>query len=214
MRRYLSFFSILAISIILTSTQAFAAITGSISGRVLDSSDALVPGVNVTAVNEDTGITQTVTTDNEGFYIFSALSIGRYTVRVSKSGFKDYQATGIKVDANSSLRIEIHMVLGTVTETQEVRANALQVETQNTQLGQVIESEKITSVPLNGRAFTDLLSLQPGVSPYKGTSEQGRTVSGDLNSGNQSVNGGREASNAYMINGADANEGVYNGARI
>jgi hypothetical protein len=214
MRRYLSFFSILAISIILTSTQAFAAITGSISGRVLDSSDALVPGVNVTAVNEDTGITQTVTTDNEGFYIFSALSIGRYTVRVSKSGFKDYQATGIKVDANSSLRIEIHMVLGTVTETQEVRANALQVETQNTQLGQVIESEKITSVPLNGRAFTDLLSLQPGVSPYKGTSEQGRTVSGDLNSGNQSVNGGREASNAYMINGADANEGVYNGAGI
>ncbi|MCU1226913.1 MAG: Cna domain protein [Edaphobacter sp.] len=214
MRRYLSFFSIFAISIILTSTQVFAAITGSISGRVLDSSNAVLPGVNVIALNEETGLSQTVTTDSEGFYIFSALSIGRYTVSVAKLGFKDYQATGIKVDANSSLRIEIHMVLGTVTETQEVRADALQVETQNTQLGQVIESEKITSVPLNGRAFTDLLALQPGVSPYKGTSEQGRTVSGDLNSGNQSVNGGREASNAYMINGADANEGVYNGAAI
>jgi hypothetical protein len=214
MRRYLKLIFVYAISLVLASTCAYAAITGSISGRVLDSSDAVIPGVNVTARDVDTGITQTVTTDGQGFYIFSALSIGRYSVSVSKPGFKDYQATDIKIDANSALRIDIHLTLGTVSETEEVRANALQVETENTQLGDVIESEKITSVPLNGRAFTDLLALQPGVSPYKGTSEQGRTVSGDLNSGNQSVNGGREASNAYMINGADANEGVYNGAGV
>jgi len=214
MCRYLRLFLVCAISIVVASTDAYAAITGSISGRVLDSSSAVVAGVKVTALNEETGISQTVTTDSEGFYIFSALSIGRYTVSVSSPGFKDYQATGIKVDANSALRIEIHLELGSVLETQEVRANALQVETQNTQLGQLIESEKITSVPLNGRSFTDLLALQAGVSPYKGVSEQGRTVSGDLNSGNQSVNGGREASNAYMINGADANEGVFNGAGI
>lgn len=132
----------------------------------------------------------------------------------TSSGFKDYQTTGVKVDANSALHIEIQLAVGSVNEKQEVRADALQVETQNTQLGQVIESDKMTSVPLNGRSFTDLLALQPGVSPYKSTSEAGRTVSGDLNSGNQSVNGGREASNGYMINGADANEGVYNGAGI
>ena len=214
MRRYLRFLFVCAISVLLAVPFADAAITGSISGRVLDSSGAVIPGVNVTALDVDTGITQTVTTNGEGFYTFSALSIGMYNVSVSKSGFKDYQATGIKVDANSAIRIDIPLALGSVSETEEVRADALQVETQNTQLGDVIESEKITSVPLNGRAFTDLLALQPGVSPYKGTTEQGRTVSGDLNSGNQSVNGGREASNAYMINGADANEGVYNGAAI
>ncbi len=214
MRRYLRILFVCAISMILASTHAYAAITGSISGRVLDSSGAVIPGVTVIALNQETGITQTVTTNGEGVYTFSALNIGLYTVSVSKSGFKDYKTTGIKVDANSAIRIDVPLALGSVSETEEVRANALQVETENTQLGEVIESEKITSVPLNGRAFTDLLALQPGVSPYKGTTEQGRTVSGDLNSGNQSVNGGREASNAYMINGADANEGVYNGAAI
>src|SRR5882724_6911023 len=120
MRRYLGLISVCAISLILASTYAYAAITGSISGRVLDSSSAVVAGVKVTALNEETGITQTVTTDSEGFYIFSALSIGRYTVSVSNPGFKDYQATGIKVDANSALRIEIHLELGSVSETQEV----------------------------------------------------------------------------------------------
>src|SRR5882757_7714350 len=153
MRRYWKLFTACSISVILASTSAYAAITGSISGRVLDSSAAVVPGVTVIALNEETGISQSVTADTEGFYIFSALNIGRYTVRVSRAGFKEYQATGIKVDANSALRIEIHLVLGTVTTIEEVRADALQVETQNTQLGQVIESEKITSVPLNGRAF-------------------------------------------------------------
>lgn len=214
MRRNLRLLFAFVISVILASSVAYAAITGSISGRVLDSTGAVIPGVNVVVLNVDTGISRTVVTDSEGFYIFSALNVGMYNVSVSKTGFKDYQATGIKVDANSALRIDIPLALGTVSETEEVRANALQVETQNTQLGEVIESEKITSVPLNGRAFTDLLALQPGVSPYKGTSEDARTVSGDLNPGNQSVNGGREASNAYMINGADANEGVYNGAAI
>ncbi len=200
--------------LVFSTISAVAAITGSISGRVLDGSGAVIPGAEVTAVNRDTGIRQTVTTNSEGFYIFSALSIGSYTVRVAKPGFRDFEATNVKVDANSALRIEATLSLGSVSETQEVRANALQVETQNTQLGEVIESEKMTSVPLNGRSFTDLLALQPGVSPYKSTSESGRTVSGDLNSGNQSVNGGREASNGYMINGADANEGVFNGAAI
>jgi hypothetical protein len=193
---------------------AYAAITGSISGRVLDSSGASVVGVNVTALNEETHVSQIVKTDNQGFYVFSALSIGSYSVSVTSTGFKDYETTGIKVDANSALHIEVQLAIGSVSEKQEVRADALQVETQNTQLGQVIESEKMTAVPLNGRSFTDLLALQPGVSPYKSTSEAGRTVSGSLNSGNQSVNGGREASNGYMINGADANEGVYNGAGI
>ena len=214
MNRCFTRFLIAPTALIVGTAPAMAAITGSISGRVLDGSGAVIPGASLTATNEDIGIQQTVTSNNEGFYIFSALSIGRYKLNVTKTGFKDFETTGIKVDANSALRIEATLALGSVTETEEVRANTLQVETQNTQLGEVIESEKITAVPLNGRSFTDLLALQPGVSPYAGTSETARSVSGGLNPGNQSVNGGREASNAYMINGADANEGVYNGAAI
>ncbi|MEG9437571.1 TonB-dependent receptor [Edaphobacter sp. HDX4] len=200
--------------LVLGATTMHAAITGSISGHVLDPSGAAIPAAQVTIRNEATGITQIATADSVGFYTFPALNVGVYTVSTSPSGFRPSQTTGIKVDANSAIRIDITVQIGSANQVQEVTANALQVETQTTQLGQVIESTKMTSMPLNGRSFTDLLSLQPGVSPYKGTSEAGRTVSGDLDPGNVSINGGREASNGYMINGADANEGVYNGAAI
>jgi hypothetical protein len=204
----------MCLALVLGSLPVYAAITGSISGNVVDPSGAAIPGAQVTVRNENTGITQVVTADGSGLYTFPALSVGVYTLTTAPAGFRTFQTTGIKVDANSAIRIELKVEIGTTNQVQEVTADAVQVETQTTQLGQVIESTKMTSVPLNGRSFTDLLSLQPGVSPYKGTSENGRTVSGDLDSGNVSINGGREASNGYMINGADANEGVYNGAAI
>ena len=214
MPQYIRRILLACLVLVLGTTTLRAAITGSISGHVVDPTGAYIPGAKVTIRNEATGISQMATADGAGFYTFPALNVGTYTVSTAPIGFRTYQATGIKVDANSAIRIEITVEIGSNVETQEVRADELAVETQTTQLGQVIESSKMTSMPLNGRSFTDLLSLQPGVSPYKGTSENGRSVSGDLNPGNVSVNGGREASNGYMINGADANEGVYNGAAI
>lgn len=197
------------------SVCVYGAITGTISGIVSDNSGAAVPGVTVTATNQETDVLLITVTDSKGFYSFPSLPVGIYTVNVQHPGFKHFAKQNIRIDANSSVRTDILLQLGTVNETEIVTADQIQVETQNTQLGEVIDSSKITSVPLNGRAFTDLLSLQPGVSPYKDTSEGGqRPVSGDLNAGNQSVNGGREASNGYMINGAYANEGVFNGAAI
>lgn len=196
-------------------SQAFAAITGTISGVVSDPSGAALPGITVTATNQATGVVATTVTDDKGFYSFPALAIGMYTVNVKQTGFKDYAKQDIRIDANSSVRTDIQLSLGSVTETETVTANALQVETQNTQLGEVIDSAKITGVPLNGRAFTDLLALQPGVSPYQNAGGgDTRPVSGNLDTGNQSVNGGRESSNGFMINGADANEGESNGAAI
>lgn len=200
--------------LVLGSLPLYAAITGSISGNVLDPSGAAIPGAQVTVRNEATGITQVVTTNGTGYYTFPALNVGVYTLSTAPAGFRTFESRNIKVDANSAININITVQVGTTNQIQEVTADELQVETQSTQLGQVIESTKMTSVPLNGRSFTDLLSLQPGVSPYKGTSEAGRSVSGNLDPGNVSINGGREASNGYMINGADANEGVYNGAAI
>lgn len=198
--------------------QLYGAITGTISGIVSDPSGAAMPGVTVTATNQLTGVVSTVVTDGKGFYSFPALAVGIYTVNIKSSGFKDFSEQNIRIDANSSVRTDIQLELGSVTETETVTADALRIETQNTQLGEVIGSTKITSVPLNGRSYTDLLALQPGVSPYKASTEGGgddsRPVSGGLNTGNQSVNGGRESSNGFMINGADANEGVSNGAAI
>lgn len=207
-----------AVILLLCTVQLYGAITGTISGVVSDPSGAAIPGVTVTATNQLTGVVSTVVTDDKGFYSFPALAVGVYTVNIQHSGFRDFSEQNIRIDANSSVRTDVQLQIGSVTETETVSADALQVETQNTQLGEVIGSTKITSVPLNGRAFTDLLALQPGVSPYKASSEGGgddsRPVSGGLNTGNQSVNGGRESSNGFMINGADANEGVSNGAAI
>jgi hypothetical protein len=206
--------------VLLGNLPANAAITGSISGVVTDPSGAVVPGVTVVATSVSTNVQSKTVTDSKGFYRFATLNVDTYNVTVSQQGFRDYQQLGIKIDTNSALRVDITMQLGTVTNTVSVKSDALQVETQSTQNGVVIQDTKITSVPLNGRSYIDLLKLQPGVSPYShsqdsSTSGIGATqVSGDLDNGQQSVNGGRSGSNAFMVNGANAEEGVHNGAAM
>jgi hypothetical protein len=204
---------------------AWAGITGSISGVVTDKSGAVIAGASVVATNTQTGVKSAVITDPKGFYNLPTLAIGTYDLEIKKSGFKTYRKTGLVIDANSDLRADASLDVGTISETMEVKSEAAQVETQSTQMGEVIDGAKMTSVPLNGRSFIGLLALQPGVSPYQCTSSncndttQGigvdeTTVSGDQTNGTQSVNGGRLGSNGFMVNGADAQEGVHNGAAI
>ena len=218
MRSYKGLPFSIAILMLFFAVSAYAAITGVISGTVTDSTGAVIPNVTVVAVEQATGVKHTVVTDSRGFFSFPVLDIGTYTINATQTGFESFHETDIKVDANSSVRADMQLKVGSVTQTEEVTSNAVQVETQSTQLGEVIESDKITAVPLNGRAFTDLLALQPGVSPYIATSESasgpGKSVSGDLNAGNMSINGGREGSNSYMVNGGDVNDGVENGTAI
>jgi hypothetical protein len=222
MNRFLRFVSFAGISavVLLATLTAWAAITGSISGVVTDPSGAVVPGVTVVATSVSTNVQSSVVTDAKGFYNFPTLNVGTYTVTANQAGFRDYQQSGVKIDANSAVRIDVTMELGAVTNTVSVKSDSLQVETQSTQNGVVIDGQKITAVPLNGRSYIDLLKLQPGVSPYShsqdsGTSGIGATqVSGDLDNGQQSVNGGRSGSNAFMVNGANAEEGVHNGAAM
>src|SRR5665213_3115643 len=124
------------------------------------------------------------------------------------------------INANSSVRLDVKLQMASVSNTIVVESNALTVETQNMQMGEVIESEKIEAVPLNGRSFINLLALQPGVSPYSitafntGTGIGGKTISGGLANGTQSVNGGRSGSNAYLVNGAFAEEGAHQAAAL
>ncbi len=217
--RFVSFTCLVALAL-LGTVAAWAAITGSISGVVTDPSGAVVPGVTVVATAVSTNVQSTAVTDSKGFYNFPTLNVDTYNVTASQGGFRDYQQSGVKIDANSAVRIDIAMLLGTVNNTVNVKSDALQVETQSTQNGVLIDGAKITSVPLNGRSYIDLLKLQPGVSPYSHsqdseTSGIGATqVSGDLDNGQQSVNGGRTGSNAFMVNGANAEEGVHNGAAL
>lgn len=208
--------------LIFVSTFTWASITGSVSGVVTDSSGAVIANAQVVAIDTQTGVRTSVTTDAKGFYSFSSLPVGTYDIEISRVGFKTFRQTGLVIDANSALRADATLTVGTATEKIEVSTDTVHVETESTQMGEVISGKTMTAMPLNGRAFTDLLALQPGVSPYTSSSIDGtgmagvndRPVDGGLNSGSQSVNGQREAANGFMVNGSNVEEGKTNGAAI
>lgn len=210
-------------AILLSSVALWASINGGISGVVTDSSGAVVQGATVTATNTQTGVKTTLQTDSKGFYNFPALQIGTYTVDVQQTGFKTESHTDLVIDANSALRSDFSLQVGAIVEKVTVSTDVARVETESTQMGEVITSKTMTAVPLNGRSYTDLLALQPGVSPYRAGDEVGQTgtpdiggrdVDGGQNPGNQSVNGQRETANGFMVNGSTVEEGRNNGAAI
>ena len=150
----------------LLATLAWASITGSISGVVTDSSGAVIANAQVVAIDTQTGVRTTVNTDAKGFYSLPTLPVGTYDLEISQVGFKTFRKTGLVIDANSALRADASLTVGTASEKVEVTTDTVHVETESTQMGEVITGKTMTAVPLNGRAFTDLLALQPGVSPY------------------------------------------------
>src|SRR5271154_108162 len=201
---------------------AWAGVGGSVSGTVKDASGAVVSNANVSATNIDTGVRATVATNGSGFYSFPQLSLGRYNIAITKIGFKPYQRTDITIDTNSALTVDAFLNVGDTSDVITVVENQTQVETTSTQMGEVISGARMTAVPLNGRSFTDLLSLQPGVAPATSISSEtvqdvGASVlspSGDLNPGTISINGQREFANSFIVNGSDVQEDVNMGAAI
>jgi carboxypeptidase family protein len=213
---------VLLVLFLLATGLAWASIAGSISGIVTDASGALVPNATVTATNTDTSVQSVIKTDGKGFYNFPDLPVGNYDVEVTQPGFKTFVKTAIHIDANSAIRLDVQLEVGQIAEKVTVRSDLVQVETQSTQMGEVINSEKILATPLNGRDFTNLLSLQPGVVPYlyananQDVNLQDRHVGGSTteNAGNQSINGQRETANGFMVNGANVQEGKNNGTAV
>jgi hypothetical protein len=201
-----------------------AGVTASISGTVTDPSGAAIVGATVTATNVDTGIAVTQNTNGQGYYSFQSLPLGKYTIDVQQKGFKAYQKTGLVLDVNDALVVDVPLQVGQSSEKIVVESDALHVETSNTQMGEVIEGKEMTDVPLVRRSFTDLLSLQPGVVPtaspisgaYAGPFISAGfslpSVSGDEDSGALSVNGMREAANGFILNGVLVQEIGYSGA--
>ena len=189
-----------------------ADITGTILGIVTDPSGAVVPGAKVTLRNPDTGFTRNDTTDSTGSYQFLAVPVGEhYVVAVEASGFEKSTQSDVKLLVNQKYRADFQLVVGSTTQSVKVEANATQVETTSTQLGDVIEDKKMEDLPLNGRSYLDLLGLQAGVMPIQGGSQP---VSGNLSGGTVSVNGQRQDANSFMVNGGNVEEVGSNGASI
>jgi hypothetical protein len=218
MRKCNYFFALcffLAAAMIFDAGVVRADVTGSVSGTVRDSSQAVVSGAHVTITNAQTNLKQETASGADGSYRFLALAAGIYKLTVTASGFRSSAVSDIEVKVNDQLHVDVALAVGTITEEVSVSANAVQVQTENTQLGDVIDSKKMLALPLNGRSFIDLLGLQAGVAPATAeTIQQDRPVSGGLSAGNISVNGQRETANAFLVNGGDVSEGRNLGAGL
>jgi len=142
------------------------AATAAVTGRVMDSSGAAVPGAVLTVKNTATSATQTVNTDEQGRYTVPDLPIGPYEVTVSKTGFQNAVRTGLTLDVGSAPVLDFQLKVGQATETVNVSAEASQVETTTAAVSSLVNSTQMRELPLNGRNFEQLILLAPGVSTY------------------------------------------------
>jgi hypothetical protein len=204
------------------ATVVAASTGGSISGTVKDAAGKVVAGAAIEVRETATSAARETRTDGKGYYALPGLAVGRYELEIKAAGFSCYRRTDIILDTNEALAVDATLAVGDVAESIAVNGNSLHVETVSTQMGEVITGRQMTAVPLDGRSYTDLLALQPGVAPE--TSITADTVqdvgatslspSGDLNPGTISVNGQREFANVFIVNGSNAEEDVNEGTAI
>ena len=200
------------VAAVLFSSSAFADVTASVRGTVTDLSGAVVAGANVSLLNASNGFSRKAVTSSTGTYEFLEVPVGDgYVVQSEAAGFGKEEQTGIRLTVNQSLRIDFQLKPGATTEEVSVKAGTAQVETSVTQLGDVIEDQKIQALPLNGRSYLDLLGLQPGVAPVSAVSAVAGQTPG---AGNVSVNGGRENANGFLVNGGSVEDTNSNSANI
>src|SRR5436309_8250357 len=151
---FLAFFIVL-----MACGNVWAQATAQISGAVQDQSGAVLPGVEVTATQTETGVRRTTVTNETGTYVLPNLPLGSYRLETALPGFRTFAQTGIILQVNSNPAIKIVLQVGQVTETIEVRANAAMVETRSTGVGQVMEHSRMLELPLVGRQVYDLVTL-------------------------------------------------------
>jgi Carboxypeptidase regulatory-like domain len=206
------------------SLSLYAATGGGISGTVLDPSGAAVTGATLQLVNSAQQTTYDAISDKQGLYSFPNLPVSHYDLTISAPGFSTQRKTNLTVDTDSALRVDVGLVIGTQTDSVLVTSStAVQVDTVATHLGEVISGSQMTALPLNGRSYTDLLAIQPGVAPISTLLPSSVIMagvtgsidpSGDENPGNLSINGQRESSNGFMVNGIDVQEHMNGGTSI
>jgi len=186
----------------------WAQATAQISGTVRDASGAVLPGVQVTATQVDTGISRTTLTNEAGFYVLPNLPLGPYRLEASLAGFRTFAQTGIVLQVGSSPVIDVNMEVGQVAQAVEVQADIATVETRSVGVGAVIETQRVVDLPLNGRQVTDLIILS-GLAVRTGGSPGFNMDTGV----SISVAGGTSYSVQYNLDGAPHLE-LYSGTNM
>jgi len=173
-----------------------------ISGVVVDATGSLVPGATVSVKNVETGLTRTAVSNESGSYLVSSLPIGTYDVTAEARGFKKFTTTGVVLNVNSELAVNVKLEVGNVADSVTVAADAAQVETATGEMGRLVTGQQATQLQLNGRNFPQLLELLPGVST---TFSSGFGLFGGygVNNSGQSVNGSHTDTFSWNLDGAD-----------
>jgi hypothetical protein len=180
---------------------AWAQDTGSITGTVTDPTGAAVPNADVSVSNTAQGISRASKTNGSGEYLFAALPVGNYDLAVSATGFKKYQAKGVVLRIADKARVDVALQVGAISEQVVVEGTQVaQVETQSSDLSGTVTGAQISNLALNGRNFTQLVTLVPGVSNQTGQDEGTVGVYGNVS---YSINGGRVEYNNWEIDGGD-----------
>ena len=189
---------------------AWAQNNGSITGTVKDPSGAAIAGATVVVTSPERGINRQSTTNSTGDYNQSALPEGSYDVIVTAPGFKKYQAKGVKLDVAQKARVDVDLQVGAATTEVVVEgSNVAQVETQSSELAGTVTGKEITQLELNGRNFSTLVTLVPGVSNQTGADEAGVGITGSVS---YSMNGGRTEYNNWELDGGDNMDNGSNGS--
>jgi hypothetical protein len=180
---------------------AWAQDTASVTGTVTDPSGAAIANAQVTVKNAEHGINRSGTSNSSGDFLFASLPIGSYDLTVIAQGFKKYEAKGIVLNIAEKARVNVTLVVGTInTEVVVQGSEVAQVETQSSDLGNTVTGKEISQLELNGRDFTQLVGLVPGVTNQSGQDEGGEGATTVA----FSVNGGRTEYNNFEIDGGDA----------
>jgi hypothetical protein len=189
--------TILAIGLMFVSCAPLFAqgTTGRILGAVTDQSAGSISGATVIVSDVNRGTNRTLTTDTSGEFNAPNLVPGNYKVHAEAKGFKAFERTGIVLEVGAEIRVDLVMQPGEVSQTITVNEDVPQIETTNAELGGTLNSDIVNNLPMNGRNFTNLLQLRPGVTIYPGGSGWA-----------QSTNGLRAHDNVYMVDGINSND--------
>ncbi len=200
------------------STAIFAQATGSFSGNILDKSGSGIPAATVTATSQGTGLAREAKTDSSGHYLIPLLPVGDYTLRVDSTGFQSAESKDLNLKTNEARELDFSLSPATVVATVQVTGEAVAVETANPSLGQVITSQEVAQLPLNGRDFVQLATLTSGATaetnPNSFFTSAASSEVAARGSFSLSIGGSRPNSTDWLLDGVDNNELTAGGIAV
>jgi Carboxypeptidase regulatory-like domain len=188
-------------------------ITGDLVVNVTDPSSGVVSGAKLTLTHTDTNVQFTAETDTLGNSVLPQLKPGRYTLDVSAPGFRKENVTDIVVAIGQRAQVNVKLTLGAVTETVSVSGTAETLLAENASVGQVISSQSIVDLPLNGRNFIQLAQISAGAAPIGNGTSPATSWTGRTDS-TLSIDGGRETNNSFLVNGIETRNSRFGSAGI